>query len=252
LASRITFFEQFKVVMNPNADVAAKVSGLISPDWIDLAAEKGLCSSECRSALRDKHVALIRFRLEDVRVPPSWQSSDPDCHVRIVEGLQDVLPGGLPSGEHASVVAALEHVTLFLDMSESGGLFVKKSSLTEKELQGLLRNHLRSRGVNVTEGTEVAGGETDLILPGNVVVENKVRGEMADPYVQQQFGYQARRYAISLVKSVAFVVLAYKPSSEAALLPLPDRIRVLPIARGFAEIRFLVPWGLSVPSKAGK
>jgi hypothetical protein len=193
----------------------------------------------------------VPFHAAEVRFPASWQTSDPECAARIAEGLQDVLPAGLPLSEHDSVLAALEHLVSFLEMSEQGGLFVNRGSLTEKELQGALRNHLRSRGLVIAEGTEVAGGETDLLLPGNVVVENKVRPEMTDPFERHQFGYQARRYAIPFVKSVAFVMLAYKPSSEQAIPSLPQRIRVIGVTQGFAEVRLVIPWGLSVPSRAG-
>jgi hypothetical protein len=68
----------------------------------------------------------------------------------------------------------------------------------------------------------VGGGETDLILPAGIVVENKVRDTTRDPFeTGANYEWQVRRYSISTVTHVSVVVVAYKPADEAAILPLP-------------------------------
>ena len=139
-------------------------------------------------------------------------------------------------------------------MIEQTGQFAKKSSFLEAELQQQLKAHLISRQVPVREGTEIAAGETDLLLYERVLVENKVQAESSNPFeTGPNYPYQARRYSLALVRRVSFVVVAYKPKSESAILPLPERIRVSPInnvPEEHAEVRIVIPWGYGVPSKA--
>ena len=126
--------------------------------------------------------------------------------------------------------------------------------MKEKMLQQELKKHLLSREVPVREGEEVGGGETDLVLYDAVVIENKVRGITADPFgAGTNYPYQSRRYSMALLQRVSFVVVAYQPSSESAILELPQRIRVSKIkdvAEDHAEVRIVIPWGFGVPSTA--
>ena len=127
-------------------------------------------------------------------------------------------------------------------------------TLAEKELQRFLKDHLRSREVDVQEGTEIGGGESDLVLPGPLIVENKVRENTADPFeVGQHYVWQARRYSIPISSRVSFVVLAYRPADEYTILPMSRRIAVaIPDSgpKGHVQIRVVVPWGEGVPSSA--
>jgi hypothetical protein len=138
-------------------------------------------------------------------------------------------------------------------MTERGGVFVGKESLSERELQTALLTHLRSRNEQrATEGGEVGGGETDVVID-RVVIENKVRGTAADPLkVGPHYSWQARRYALTLASRVVFVVLAYKPADDNAILPMTSRIEVNRVPNGphdIAQVRVVIPWGQPVPSK---
>jgi hypothetical protein len=144
----------------------------------------------------------------------------------------------------------------FLDVVEKGGKLVGRASISEVELQTLLRDHLRSRGVSVHEGSEMGGGETDLILPGPLIVENKMRGKTQDPFeAGPHYAWQARRYGIALHSSqVIFTVVGYEPSDEVAYLPIAKRIRVCRPEQApqgsYVQIRVVIPWTSSTPSGA--
>ena len=64
-----------------------------------------------------------------------------------------------------------------------------------------------------------------------------------------------RRSVLCCGLTVVFVVLAYRPVDESALLPKTKRIAVRPLEGApeeCAEVRVVVPWGYDVPSRAKK
>jgi hypothetical protein len=170
------------------------------------------------------------------------------------KAFEDALPGGLPASIHHALIAAIEHMAAFVQMTEEGGTFVGLDSLSERDLQARLRDHLRSREVRIQEGTEVGGGETDLVVPGPLVIENKVRDRTADPLgAGSNYPWQARRYSIATVTKIAFLVVAYRPATENDIPDLPQRIAIVTpedAPLGHAQVKVLVPWGQAVPSRA--
>lgn len=255
LASRVVFIEKFQLSMIPLAASVSKLVEVVKPAWVQQAGKKGACSAECVKALTEPKPTLVRIREDELKLPNSWKLEDPELAKRLSEGFRDILPAGLPSSLHNAVIDAIEHIVLFLDMIEKDGSFSGVSSLSEKELQTSLRRHLRSRSVNVQEGTKIGGGETDLVLPGPLVVENKVRKELTAKPLESgpHYVWQARRYSIAVVTRVMFVVVGYRPANEAAILPLTKRIIVAsPVESpdGYAQVRVVLPWGHAKPSKA--
>jgi HD superfamily phosphohydrolase len=254
IASRVVFFEKFALTMTAAADRASKTVDIVKSKWIDTIAARGVISSECHEALTVKKPRFLPIRESELRLPDDWRRNDPSLARRLSDGLQDALPGGLPASVHASVIDAIEHLVTFIEMAEKGGAFAGVSELSEKRLQERLRDHLRSREVQVQEGPEVGGGETDLVLPGSLVVENKVRGRTANPFeAGPHYAWQVRRYAIAVSSKVTFIVLAYQPADETSILPLTQRIaatRPEGAPDGFAQVRVVIPWGQSVPSHA--
>jgi hypothetical protein len=92
------------------------------------------------------------------------------------------------------------------------------------------------------------------MLPGDLVIENKVAGITLDPLsTGPQYSWQTRRYARAVSTNVLFVVVAYQPPNEAALLDLPASICVRAVGDGLvghAQVRVVVPYGYPVPSRA--
>lgn len=255
LASRIVFFEKFGLVMDEQADRAAKVVGSVQGSWIDLARDEGLCSSECATRLKRGRSRLLGFRPEDFEFPDDWLSEDPGAADRIAKEFNTHLPTGLAASFHQAVLAAFRDLATFVDMVDKNGTWNSVDNLSESQLQAKLREHLSSRESTVVEGSEFGGGETDLILHECIVVENKVQKEKTrKPFdVGPNYPWQARRYGIAFCTRVVFVVVGYRPSNEAAVFPLPSRIRVggMPQApEERCEVRVVVPWGAGVPSSA--
>ena len=255
LASRIVFFEAFGLVMDEQADRAAKVVGSVQESWIDLARDEGLCSTECAAGLKGSRSLLVRFQPDDFELPDDWLSEDPGARARIAGEFNTHLPTGLAASFHEAVLSTIRDLATFVDMIGKNGVWNSADSLSESQLQAKLREHLCSRESTVAEGAEIGGGETDLILHECIVVENKVQKEaIRDPFdVGPNYQWQARRYGIALCSRVVFVVVGYRPSNEAAVFPLPSRIRVCGMPQASeerCEVRVAVPWGAGVPSSA--
>ncbi|MCY4139241.1 MAG: HD domain-containing protein [Rhodobacteraceae bacterium] len=256
LASRIVLYESFKVVMDIQAERAAKVTNVVKSAWVAAAQKHGLCSEDCEKALNGNiSPPLIKFHPDDIALPREWSNLDPDLRQRLVRDLNLYLPSGLVAASHKAVSTAIGDVAVLIDMFEKTGMFVSEEMLAESRLQDEIKQHFMSCQIDVVEGSEISGGETDLILSRQLVVENKVvSNPIRDPFeTGYRFSWQARRYSISLCSNVAIVILAYRPSSEENLLQLPARVRILEIREDSeerCEVRFVVPWGTGVPSRA--
>lgn len=255
LASKIVFFESFDLVMDEQADRAAKITDVVQDAWVEAAQDNNLCSPECAEALKRGCTRLLKFQAKDFELPPDWLSGCPGVGTRIAGEINACLPDGLPASFHRAVVATINDLAIFVDMIEKAGSWASLQKLTESELQTKLRECLHSRGTKVAEGSEFGGGETDLILHDRIVVENKVcRGKTKDPFeAGPHYAWQGRRYSISLCSRVVFVVLGYRPNNETALIPLPNRIQACAISGAqeeWCQVRVVVPWGAGVPSSA--
>jgi hypothetical protein len=259
LATKLVFLRRFKVTMTEQADLASKTYGRVKADWFQRAVEQKLCTEEEASLLRGEQRPLLVFlEPEDFALPDAWRK-DPSLTENLAHNFKDALPQGMTAELRTSIITAIQHLALFADMAEKDGLFLREENLQEKDLQAALRRHLRSREVNVQEGAELGGGETDLILPSNLVVENKVyRSKTSSPLdVGPHYAWQGRRYAQAVCRQIVFSVVAYLPANEGARPPLTQRITVHSLKRGtegatedFAEVRLVIPWGEPLPSHA--
>ena len=256
LASRIVFFETYGLVMNEQAERAAKITDIVKANWLNVAHEKGLCSSECAEALHGDRLRLLQFRGGQLALPKAWLSENANLGNLIADELNRYLPSGLAASFHQAVLETIRDLASFVDMISRSGSWVSCTKLLESHLQQKLHEYLLSIKTPVQVGSEHGGGVTDLILHDRVVVENKVCNATDDPFgVLRDAPWQSRRYSMALCSRVEFVVVGYRPRDEAALLPLTGRIRVLPMSAApeqRCEVRVVIPWGQGVPSSAKK
>ncbi|MBI3449257.1 MAG: HD domain-containing protein [Acidobacteria bacterium] len=249
LASRIVFFDEFELLMKREAHQVCKLSERIQKSWIDQAVARRICSAEFAKLIAEHGSRLISFKPEEIELPSGWDSESPDRRRYLATELNRCLPFGLSMGPYAAFLSSVFAVCNFVKIAEENGRFAKTESLRERELQEALLDYLRGARVVVAEGVKIGGGESDLVLNGSVVVENKVAGRCVDPFaVKLEAGWQARRYSIAILSSVAIVLLAYQPAGEHAVLPQSHRIRVESLHDGHATIRVVVPYGHGVPS----
>ena len=164
---------------------------------------------------------LALLRASDFRLPDEICTASPGLACQLEEGFTEALPSGVPASLHQKVVAVVEQLFRFELAAERGGWFTAKT-LKESELQGRLRDHLRSAGMEVAEGEEVGGGETDLVATGSIVIENKVHGPTKEPLrTTHKYEHQARRYSVAICERVYIVCMAYKCEKESTMLPIP-------------------------------
>lgn len=256
LASRIVFFERFGLVMNRSADQLTKTADAIPAEWFDAATKAGVCSAECASALQTRESKLLSITVDQVRLPPDWGNEDPDLASRIANGFTTAFPRGLPFKTRQAALDTIEHLLYVVDAFVKGGMWNKVTSLDEKqEMQPEMLRHLRTRAAPVTEAANLNGGQTDLIMHDSIVIENKVvSSPTKDPFsAVPNAPWQERRYAIAVNSRVGFIVVAYKPFDESAVLPLTSCIQVVPLIgapENRVHVRIVIPWGHQVPSSA--
>jgi len=257
LASRLVFYEKFNLVMNQEADVAAKTHGMLDDGIFAELIKQGLCGAELVEMVRNPRPSLIRTRADHLEVPEDIALDDPTLKERLARELAEAVPHGLPASIHENVVKSIHAMLRVLQILDQGGKFNKSGAKPDekRELQPAIRDYLRARDVPVLEGAEYGGGETDLLLFNSLIVENKVVGSTCDPFGSvESAGLQARRYAIAISQRVRFILAAYHPPTDADLPNLSQRVRARPAAvgDGAVEIVFLVPYGHGVPSRAGR
>ena len=165
-------------------------------------------------------------------------------------------PGGFVAPIKEAILNTFACLGNFVQMISEGGEYATFGSVPEAQLQADVRRYLRAQGLQISEGSEVGGGETDLLVAHKLIIENKIAGETNDPMSESKpYPFQARRYSMALCKTVFFTLVAYKPRSETGLLPQSSSmaVRKVPnIPEDCVEIRFVVPYGTGRPSEASK
>jgi hypothetical protein len=236
-----------------NADRFTKTSGLVIPAWIDALAASGKIDVECHQQLREERVFLSRILAEDLKWPIGWVDEKPELSKEIADEISISRPGGFVSDLKKRLLDTITTVAEFVRVKIEGGEYARIEKLSEATLQQDLRQHLRTLSLSVSEGSEVGGGETDLLIDRQILIENKIAGETNDPMSENRpYPFQARRYAISLCKTAFVTVVAYSPRSESGLLRQSDSVVVLKvpgIREDCVEIRFAVPYNTGRPSE---
>jgi hypothetical protein len=196
--------------MNDDADRLAKTSRYPFSDRVRRLAAKSACSVECREALASPRPRFVPIREDEVRrvLPESWLGSNPDRARELAAGFDGCLRDEVLAEAHDALLQTVGDLATCITSLEEGGGFAKASKLDEKrELQVRIRDCLRNRGLPVREGTEIAGGETDLVARDLIVIENKVAHQpIKDPFGSgPHYVWQARRYTIPICQRVDLV-----------------------------------------------
>jgi HD superfamily phosphohydrolase len=253
LAARIAMFRRYRVAMGENADRLTKTAGVTHEEWLQTLKNKGVIDIECFTQIRQPRTILSRIEPADIDLPVTWLADYPDIKTDIAEAIREGRPGGFAVDVKSAFLTTLTQMAAFVDMVVQGGEFAHLAKLPEKDLQKELRKALRSASIPVTEGAEVAGGETDLISCGMILIENKVAGRLTDPMAAKPASpFQARRYSLSLCQSVYFTVVAYEPAGEESLVPNSRSIQVRPVdgISDCVQVRVVVPYNTGDPSAA--
>lgn len=249
LASKIVFLEEFGVAMSRDTDGFIK-AGKITDDevWKQLQAGGVIDETAC-DLLTNKRHALIKIRADELGVPESWISEDPDFDTRLAVKLNQHVGSGLPH-EHLDVLQrVLKAMFGFVDVWFSSHRPTRDLE-GEEALQNFLRDHLRGGGLRVEEGSKLGGGILDLAVENLILIENKFHEVASDPTtVKKAAGMQGRRYAISLGAQIVIVVTGYRPPPG----KFPRKVDVVLVQNiaesdNRVEIRFSVPYGAVRPS----
>jgi hypothetical protein len=250
LASRIAFLRRFGVVMSKDADGYIKAGQTIEPRWAAALVDRGLIDAETVALLTKTRHSLLRVRSEDLRVPDAWLGDDPDFSAILALGMNRNLKGGLTTQGKEALGKALESLWKFMDRWYSGP-YVTSDLASERELQNLLVDHLRIT-LHVDEGTEVGGGELDLLVERHVLIENKFHSAPVAPSsVAKAAGLQGRRYGLALNTQLVVVVSARRIQSGTLVPGKTQAVTVRRIAesdRNRVELRIDLPFGAVLPS----
>jgi hypothetical protein len=199
-------------------------------------------------------VFLSRIVLEDIQIPAEWALDHPELAKYLAEEIGICRPGGFVAPVKASLLKTIDAVAKFVQRQIIGGEYASRQHLPERDLQADLRTHLRTLGLDVREGTEIGGGETDLLTEKVILIENKIAKPTDDPMSEYYpYPFQARRYTVALCQSIFLTVVGYQPKTEIGILPQHQSVvvRKVPDVPGdCVEIRFVIPYGTPTPSDA--
>jgi HD superfamily phosphohydrolase len=256
LASRLWFFRRFGCVLGDAADRQAKSSQLVEKGWYEALHNGGLITERERSYLERPRVVHVPFALKPMHVPSSWEETQPGFAADFNRQFNAILPEGISAPAENELVQTLRGIFAVVQTWSKDSDFTRREILDERTLQKVLREALRLRDLEITEGAETGGGESDLISGKRVIIENKIiRDPTDDPFgALPKTALQARRYVLPTNQPFVITAVAYKAASEAGFLPSPKCVRLQKVDGvdgAFLEIRVAIRHSDSKPSAAG-
>lgn len=255
LATKVYFFERWGYVVSTKGDRLTKTGKVITPGLVDRLTQAGAIDEDTAAVLSHRRTVRTFLHKGDVIWPTDWSHESGDFENDLLDDLRRFLPQGLSVEDRDALKETLAGLSSFIDMANKDAAF-STSTTDEAGLQRALAQHLRAQGLKVTEGSETAGGETDLIVKERMLIENKVAGETSTPFtIKPEAPYQANRYAAAIASRVYFVLTGYSPPQGARLISQTDSLRVEPVAnlaRTAIVIKAVVPYGLPTPSREKK
>lgn len=253
LAASVLFFEKWGYTGGEKGRRFIR-SGAYKQEWVEDLHKANLIDAFLKDVLSSKSVVRSYLRADEIKIPEDWEHENPSLRTEIASDLRAYLPQGLSDADRVAVARGIEHLSSFVRVWMLDPQ-LSKSDPSEQELQLQLLRHLRSQQANAKEGTEFAGGETDVLIDDRCLIENKIGGGRKPFETTAHAPYQANRYGIAMCQRVFFTLVAYNPASDADIRRQSDSVKVTPLDdldRTAVEIRFVVPAGLSNPSDAKK
>ena len=255
LASRIWFLRNFQAVLSPLADRFSKTVGTIPASAYGTLLRAGLIDESEQRLLERPRLFRAPLREGELRFPAEWGVIRPTIAAELTSDLNTVLAEGLPAQTLSELRQGLRAVFDFMQAMSADASFSARALADEAELQKLLVRALRMQRLDVTEGSERAGGETDVVVGKRFLIENKLERTPTDnPFdLSPKYALQGRRYVIPTAERFFVTLLAYTPATEAGLLRPADCVRVRQVTGvddRCAEIRCLIPTGAGTPSGA--
>lgn len=256
LASRIWFLRKFGCVLGESADRHAKSTRLIDGVWYGALEQAGKIKSTERSYLERPRLVYVPFELKANQVPKEWREADPAFVDNFNAAFRTILPEGISALAEIELTQALRGLFRTMQTWAQDSQFVTSTIVDEGDFQGRLRQALRQIPVDIKEGTEIAGGETDLIAFRRVLIENKWQSTPTDNplEVKPKTGLQGRRYTLPTGQPFVITAVAYPAKSESGHLPPYKCVAIRQLAgveHPFVEIRVAVRYGDKAPSSAG-
>ena len=255
LASRVWFLREFQAVLSPLAERFSKTVGALDPDVYDPLVEAGMVTPVERDLLQRPRLYRAPIRVDEINVPRIWQEVRPDFSHEFVQSFNGVLPNGIPAQTLSELRRGLRAVFEFMQTMSLDSNFVARKLANETELQKLLVRALRMQRLDVTEGSERAGGETDVVVGRHLLIENKLAVAPTDrPFdLAPKYALQGRRYVLPTAERFFVTLLAYTPKTEDGRLRPADSVAVRQVAGvddPCVEIRCVLAAGGSTPSRA--
>lgn len=252
VAAKILFFDRWGYATTEKADRLTKTASIVKSSDIERLVQAGEIDDLAAAVLR--HTSTIRtfIRECDISWPENWHAENADLDREIIDKLRIELPQGLPTEDRDALIKTIECLSHFIFLAHQGRALSSGCS-REKDLQRAFISHLQSSRIAVTEGAEMGGGETDVIIQNRILVENKHAGVSGNPFgAAPTAPYQANRYSVALCSRVFCTLIAYKPLNDGDPLEQTASIEVEKISdlsRAVVNIRAVVPYGMKVPSK---
>lgn len=252
LASKLFFFERWGYAVSDKSDRFTKTLNVLKPDWINRLRAKNMIDELANEVLQRKAIVRTFIREGDISYPEAWKHEAADFESEIVDDLRSLVPQGISPDDKAAIASTVSGLASFINTMHQDKTWITQKGLKEADLQRELARHLRAQGLDVEEGAAVGGGQYDLVIRGRTLIENKISGQVADPFeAKPDAPYQANRYAVAKCMRVFFTLVGYVPKNGADPVEQTKSIRVRKVEginRTAAEICAVVPFGAPRPS----
>ena len=255
IASRIWFLRKFNCVLGDSAVRHAKAGGLVTDGLLNELESANLITAKERGYLQRPRLVYVPIELRAAQVPKEWREAQPTFVDDFNSDFNAVLPDGISALAEGELVQTLRGVFRTVQTWAVDSTFVTSTITDEKDLQKRLRQALRQMELEVDEGAEQAGGETDIKVGRRIIIENKhIKDATDDPFqAVPRSGLQGRRYVLPTGQSFVITVVSYKAATENGRMKPVECVTVRQlngVDTPFVEIRVAVRHSDTVPSKA--